>query len=492
MNGVKDYRLLVGKLILSFLWTNLIGLAVLVSIAPARFGGPVLILGFGLCLVSTAIYRWKPTAYLTRLITSLTGVTFSALFVASSEPQYVIDWHMYFFVMLGVCAAWCCWQSLIACAVFIVLHHLILNYVYPTLVFSGGYDLSRVFLHGFFVTIEVIMLSLFGAYIVATLQKLETALAEVSEARGAALKMAGEQQLIAMRESDAHEAVVMEVSEFRDAVGSLFTSIRSAAANLKDTSQTLLATAGQSETDAAQAETASSESASDIDFVSASTRELSVSIGEIGRRMAETANMVQQGTTKSIETTELTSALVSTMNRVEQFVSMIHQIAAQTNLLALNATIEAARAGEAGRGFGVVASEVKELASAAARATAEIERNVVEIRSVGGAAISAIAEITAIMKGIQDHAFEIASAVHEQHAVTDEIVDVICRFTGRLHILMSYIGTASRSAGETSGSAIVVDQSAEDVLSAGDRLHSEIVSFLQLMVAKEKEYKAAA
>jgi methyl-accepting chemotaxis protein len=405
----------------------------------------------------------------------------------------MLDWHMYIFVMLGVCSAWRCWRSLSACAVLIVLHHLSLNYIYPALVFSDGADLNRVLLHGFFVTIEVIMLSQFGVQTIGTLKKLEIVLAEISQARAVALKMVEDQQVTAMQESVAHDAIIADVSEFRDAVSSLFISIRSAATNLKETSHTLLTTAGQSETDATHAETASSESAADIDFVSASTRELSVSIGEIGRRMAETASMVQQGTTKSMETTELTSALVSTMNRVEQFVSMIHQIAAQTNLLALNATIEAARAGEAGRGFGVVASEVKELASAAARATAEIERNVVEIRSVGGLAISSIAEITAIMKGVQDHAFEIANAVHEQHAVTDEIVDVICRFTERLHTLMTYIGAASQSAGQTSNSAAIVDHSAEEVMSAGDQLYAEIIDFLhKMVVAKENQRRAAA
>jgi methyl-accepting chemotaxis protein len=493
MNGAKDYRLTVSKWIFFFLWANWLALAALIFFTSPPFGSSMIILGIILCLISTAVRRWEPTHYATRLITSLSGVAFAALFVAASQPQYMIDRHMYFFVMLGICAAWCCWRSLSACAVLIILHHLILNYVYPVLVFPEGSDLHRVLLHALIVATEVVGLSLFGTYIIRAFEKLEIALANVSEAEATALQLAKDQQLIALRESDAREAVIADISEFRDSVSSLFISIRSAADNLKDTSQTLLATAGQSETDATHAVTASSESAADIDLVSASTRELSISIGEIGRRMAETASMVQQGTTKTMETTELTSALVSTMNRVEQFVSMIQQIAAQTNLLALNATIEAARAGEAGRGFGVVANEVKELASAAARATAEIERNVVEIRSVGGAAISAIAEISAIMKGVQDHAFEIANAVEEQHAVTDEIVDVICRFTERLRSLMSYIDTASRSAGQTSSSAVMVDHSAEDVMSAGDQLYSAIIDFLhRMIVAKEKQRKAAA
>jgi len=493
MNGVEAYRRSVGKWLILFLWTNLLCLAGLVLANTSPAGLPALFLGSLLCVISTLIWRLNATAYITRLVSSLSGVALAGLFVAAIDKEFVLDAHMYFFAMLAICTTWCCWRSLVACALFIILHHLTLNYLHPSLVFPEASGLDRVLLHAVLVIIEVSGLSFIVNRIIRALGAVETAMNEASAARAVAMQLAQEHQAIALRESGAHEAVIANISDFHGSVDTLFGSIRSAAANLKHTSQVLLATASQSESDAVHAERTSSESANDIDFVAASTRELSVSIGEIGRRMAETASMVQLGTTKTMETTELTSALVDTMNRVEQFVSMIQQIAAQTNLLALNATIEAARAGEAGRGFGVVASEVKELAATAAHATREVEHQVMEIRSVGNLAISAIAEITTIMKGIEDHAFEIATAVHQQHSVTDEIVDVIYRFSGRLHTLMSHVGLASQSAGQTSNSAAVVERSAEDVMGAGDQLHAEIAGFLQkMMIAKESPYSLPA
>src|SRR6185295_7574515 len=88
--------------------------------------------------------------------------------------------------------------------------------------------------------------------------------------------------------------------------------------------------------------------------------------------------------------------LGSSSSEVGEIVKVITSIAEQTNLLALNATIEAARAGEAGKGFAVVASEVKDLAQETAKATEEISSRIQTIQTDTSAAVEAIARIAEV------------------------------------------------------------------------------------------------
>jgi methyl-accepting chemotaxis protein len=109
------------------------------------------------------------------------------------------------------------------------------------------------------------------------------------------------------------------------------------------------------------------------------------------------------------------------VERIGAMANIIGAIAARTNLLALNATIEAARAGDAGKGYAVVASEVKALATQTTRATEEITAHIGEVRNATGASVAAVARIEQTIGDINAIAGSIAAAVEQQNAATADI-----------------------------------------------------------------------
>jgi len=108
-------------------------------------------------------------------------------------------------------------------------------------------------------------------------------------------------------------------------------------------------------------------------------------------------------------------------NRIGSVMELIQEIAEQTNLLALNATIEAARAGEAGKGFAVVASEVKDLANQTAKATGEISDHVNRVQEETKTAAEAMTGIANKIGEINQVTSAVSAAVEEQSSATQEV-----------------------------------------------------------------------
>jgi methyl-accepting chemotaxis protein len=163
------------------------------------------------------------------------------------------------------------------------------------------------------------------------------------------------------------------------------------------------------------------EVASSVDTVATGSSQMDSAIREIAHNATEAARVAGSAVQVAENTTRTVGKLGDSSQEIATVIKLINGIAEQTNLLALNATIEAARAGEAGKGFAVVASEVKELAQETARATEDISKRVEAIQADTQGAVEAIGQISAVIGEINDFQATIAAAVEEQTATTNEM-----------------------------------------------------------------------
>ena len=261
-------------------------------------------------------------------------------------------------------------------------------------------------------------------------------------------------------------------------------SITTASAEMSAQAGRLAGIAGQTDDSAgrsyeqATAVTGAAEQVSQsVEGAAAAAAQMAGSVQEIATRAHEALGVAGEAVEVTTRTTAFIAQLEESARDIDEVVKVISSIAEQTNLLALNATIEAARAGEAGKGFAVVASEVKELAQETSRATDVITGRVASIQQDTATAIAAVEQIADVIGRISQGQESVAAAVEEQAATTRSLagnVDEASRETGRIS---TTIRGVAESASQTTTIARATRETADSLGELGNRLQATVAGF---------------
>jgi methyl-accepting chemotaxis protein len=305
-----------------------------------------------------------------------------------------------------------------------------------------------------------------------------------SKAIERASREAAEKEAEAKAIASSRRAEMQELANgFEAAVGVIVQAVATASSELEAAASSLTDTAESTHHLTAAVASASEQASANVQLLAAAAQELSASVNEIGSRVQESSKIAGEAVKQAQMTDARITELVNAASHIGDVVKLITAIAGQTNLLALNATIEAARAGESGRGFVVVAREVKALAAETSKATDGIAAQIASMQIAIKESVAAIEEIGATIGRISEITTLIASTMEEQDTVTGEIARNIDQAAQGTKQVAANIANVNLGAAKTGSASTQVLASAKSLSRDSDHLRTEVEKFLRIVRA---------
>jgi methyl-accepting chemotaxis protein len=477
--NLEALRETASRTLIVLLWLHV---AIAMAIGTMRDNGWVLptLLTAMLAVAGTVSWSTAGNGLATRLVFAVTvmgGVAVVTYQLAGHPWQ--IDFHMYYFAALACLVAYCDYRPIVAGTAAVVLHHLVLNFIVPAAIFSGGTDLSRVVLHAVILVMEAgvliwLALQLEQLFAIAEQKTAEANAAIAAETRANVERGEAERRT----KLDADAAIRALAADFERKIGHIVQAVSVAATEMQGMSSSMSHSSEEAARQTAAAAAASTQASSNVGTVASATEELTASIGQIGQQVTRSAQIAEKAAQEARRTNAVVEGLASGTQKIGEVVTLIQSIASQTNLLALNATIEAARAGDHGRGFAVVASEVKALANQTAKATEEISAQIHDIQTATSEAVAAIQAIGGTIAEINEISSTIANAVDQQGTATREISGNVQQAANGTSIVNDNIVAVARTSSEAGAAASKLLQAANGLSKQSEQLKLEVGSFL--------------
>ncbi|WP_284125740.1 methyl-accepting chemotaxis protein [Parerythrobacter aestuarii] len=351
------------------------------------------------------------------------------LLYAMRGAEWQIDMHMYFFVGLAVLTILCDPRPILLAAATIAAHHLLLAFLSPTWVFSGGGGIERVLVHALAVVLQAGALSYLAMHLGSVLSRLGQAVVESERAKVEAtdaLRQADQERAARVQaeleQAESRRADMLRIAqEFESSVAELTASVAKSAEELDRAMDTLDETVKDTGREASEVAASASQVSNAAGHVAHGVTKLSHSISNIAVTAGQQDTLASTAGARSTSGVAAVGSLSGHSMTIGEATKSIASVAAKTNLLALNAAIEAASAGDAGRGFAVVAQEVKDLANQAARATDQIDELLSGVQSGTLEAETSFAELSETIAEVARSAAAIKNDVDSQRSVAASI-----------------------------------------------------------------------
>lgn len=347
--------------------------------------------------------------------------------VSIHQSHGLIETHFGVFVGLAFLLNYKDWWPVVVGAGTIAVHHVVIDILqrggYPVWVFEHHGGFGMVALHAAYVVFETALLVHMARGLRSEARDVAVILETVDRASTgdltADVAASADGQLGSLGSGVA--AFIAKLRGDLRRIAETAAQVGGTSASLTSQSNALTSMAGSSADDASLVTETSSRVEESVQQVATATEQMASSIGEISRRAAEAARVAEAAVQEADGTRAVVARLGESSDAIGSVLRTISAIAEQTHLLALNASIEAARAGELGKGFSVVAGEVKALAQQTTSATKEVTERVSQVQRDTTAAAEVIDRIIDTVQRISALQFEISRAVEEQAQATQYI-----------------------------------------------------------------------